>query len=205
MPDDDSIIQPPPSGEPHLAERYLNKLISLINNDKISVIHTDLKKFDPSNLQDHYRIDLKEYQVEISHSKQATNGKDQYIILFTNLQNVRENGSEKIILAYMYLSEDQFRKFKLVSEDHLERKRKEEEEKRVKEALAPVEDVLDKISNGEDITKEETGRDDVIEENASSIYQLEQATPLEEETISPEENSSTEEEKPSSQADSTTL
>lgn len=189
MPSEDLKIQPPPSGEPHLAEKYLNKLIGLLSDDKISVNHTDLKKFDPSNLQDHYRIDLKQYQVEISHSKQATDGKDQYIILFTNLKNVREEGTEKIILAYIYLSDEQFRKFKLVASDQLERKRKEEEEKRVKEALAPIEDILNKISSGEDITKEKTGRDDVIEEKDSSAYQLNETPQTEE--IQSTENPST--------------
>lgn len=175
MPDSTSNIKPPPNGDPHSAEKYINKLVELINQDKVVVSHTDLKKFDPSNLEDHYRIDLRLYQVEISHSKQASNGKDQYVILFTNLKNVREEAEEKIILAYMYLSDDQFRKFKIVAGDQLERKRKEEEEKRLHEVLAPVDNILEKISNGESLDeKEETGRDDILETSDSTQYELNQ-------------------------------
>lgn len=185
MPDSDTI-QPPPSGEPHSAEKYINKLISLINDDKIHITHTDLKKFDPSNLEDHYRMDLKDYQVEVSHSKQASDGKDQYVVIFTNLQNVRENACEKVILAYIYLSDEQFRKFKLVAADFLERKRKEAEEKRLQEALIPVDNILDKIASGESLEKEvETGRDDVLETSDSTQYELNQDSQSEETESNP--------------------
>ncbi len=189
MPDSDATIQPPPSGDPTLAEKYINRLTDLLNQDKVLASHTDLKKFDPSNLEDHYRIDLKDYQVEISHSKQASDGKDQYIILFTNIQNVRENSCEKIILAYMYLNEEQFRKFKLVAGDQIERKRKEEEERRLHQALVPVDNILEKISNGEEV-ESDTGRDDVLENV---------------ENVRLEENTSPEGEHRSSQVDSTNL
>lgn len=184
MPDTDTIQ--PPSGEPHSAEKYINKLIGLINNDKIQVSHTDLKKFDPTNLEDHYRMDLKDYQVEVSHSKQASDGKDQYVVIFTNLQNVRENACEKVILAYIYLSDEQFRKFKLVAADFLERKRKEAEEKRLQEALIPVDNILDKIASGESLEKEvETGRDDVLETSDSTQYELNQDSQSEETESNP--------------------
>lgn len=137
---------PPPSGDPGKADRYLTQLIELVNTDKLLVLHTDLSKFDPTSLQDHYRLDLKNYEVEISHNKQPDSGEDFYVILFNNLKLVNEKCTEKIILAYIHLSGDQFAKFKVVADDQLERKRKEAEEKRFKEAMAPIDSALAELA-----------------------------------------------------------
>src|SRR5688572_20857956 len=87
---DDSTQLPPPQGDPEKAGKYIERLVQLLNQDKVTVVHTDLTRFDPSALEDHYRIDLQDYQVEVSHSKQPSTGKDSYVILFTNIKNIRE-------------------------------------------------------------------------------------------------------------------
>lgn len=137
----------PPSGDSQKAEKYLNRLIDLIADDKLSVSHTDLSKLDPSLLQDHYRMELKDYQVEISHSKQPNSGHDSYICLFTNLQQVREGCTEKVILAYLHLDPTQFHKFKTVADDQLERERRKEEERRFSQAMSKVDEILDELES----------------------------------------------------------
>lgn len=137
---------PPPSGDPRMADRYLTQLIELVNTDKLTVSHTDLSKFDPTSLQNHYRLDLKDYAVEVSHTKQPDSGKDFYILLFNNLKYISEKCTEKIILAYIHITEDQFKSFKTAVEEQLERRRKEAEEKRFKEAMAPIDSALAELA-----------------------------------------------------------
>lgn len=137
---------PPPGGDPSQAEKYINQLISLIDKDKLDVSHTDLSKFDPSTLQDHYRLELRDYQVEVSHSKHPDSGKDSYIILFTNIKNHLSGDCEKIILAFMHLDVNQFLRFKKVSLNQLDKKRRAEEEKRLKAALEPVDLLLEDLN-----------------------------------------------------------
>lgn len=137
---------PPPSGDALQAEKYLNQLIQLIEQDKLEVYHTDLKKFDPSNLQDHFQLFLKEYQVEVSHSKHPTSGHDQYIMLFNNIKNASDGNCQKIILAYMHLNSAQFAEFRGACLEQIERKRKAEEERRLKQALTPVDQALEQLS-----------------------------------------------------------
>ena len=145
-PQTEATLLPPPSGDTQKADRYLTQIIELINKDKLTVLHTDLARFDPTSLQDHYRLDLNDYEVEISHNKQPDSGKDFYIMLFNNLKTVSERCTEKIILAYIHLNAGQFAKFKTVANDQLERKRKEAEEKRFKEAMAPIDSVLEQLN-----------------------------------------------------------
>lgn len=146
---------PPPSGDPRMADRYLAQLIELINADKLTVSHTDLSKFDPTSLQNHYRLDLKDYEVEVSHTKQPDSGKDFYILLFNNLKYISEKCTEKIILAYMHITGDQFKSFKTAVEEQLERRRKEVEEKRFKEAMAPVDQALEELASSPERAEEE--------------------------------------------------
>ena len=147
---------PPPSGDSKKAEKYIKDFIQLINADKLEVNRTDLSQFDPTNLQDHYRLDLKDYQVEVSHSKQPDSGKDFYVLLFNNIKQVRENCSEKVILAYMHLNEDQFVAFKRACEGQVGRAKQKAEEKRLEEALSPIDQALQDISNPakDDLDKE---------------------------------------------------
>ena len=145
-----NINLPPPSGDAIQAEKYLKQLLELIEQDKLEVSHTDLSKFDPSTLQDHFRLILKDYQIEVSHSKHPTSGQDSYIMLFTNIKNAADGNCEKIILAYMHLNSAQFAEFKEASNQQIERVRRAEEEKRLKEALAPVDQALEELTTPPD-------------------------------------------------------
>lgn len=142
-----AITLPPPSGDPQKAEDYLQKLIRLIRDDKLLVTHTDLQKIDPGSLQDHYRNDLGDYDVEVSHSKQPDTGQDHYVIIFNNLNQIKDGCAQKAVLAYLHLTEQQFQRFKEISDDQIERKRREEEERRFKEAMSPVDEAIKKLSD----------------------------------------------------------
>lgn len=146
LPVDSADQLPPPSGNPEKADKYINQLVNLIDEDKLLVSHTDLSKFDPTSLQDHYRLDLKDYEIEVSHNKQPDTGQDLYIILFNNLKYIDQNYNQKVILAYIHLTEDQFRNFKSVSDEQLERKRREAEEKRFRETMQPIDLALEQLS-----------------------------------------------------------
>ena len=137
---------PPPSGDPSQAEKYITQLINLIDQDKLIVNHTDLTKFDPGNLEDHYRVDLDDYQIEVSHSKHPNSGKDSYIILFNNLKKLTEGSCEKVILAYMHLEHEQFIQFRKASIEQIERMKRLEEERRLTKALVPIENILNDLS-----------------------------------------------------------
>lgn len=143
---------PPPSGDPSQAEKYVGQLINLIDADKVTISHTDLARFDPSSLQDHFFIELRDYQVEVSHSKHPESGKDSYVLLFTNLKKVSDGNCEKIILAYLHIDDSQFMKFRRAYAQHAERKRRAEEEKRFKESMKPVDQILDQLSQSKTST-----------------------------------------------------
>lgn len=142
---------PPPSGDPQKAAKYVEKLIGAIEEDTLIIHHTDLGVFDPSALQDHFRIDLIDYAVEISHSKHPESGKDSYVMLFTNLKNVADGSCEKIILAYMHLDDSQFMQFRKAYTEQVAKIRQAEEEKRLTDALAPIDQALENINPGRKI------------------------------------------------------
>lgn len=149
---DQNINLPPPNGNPTQAEKYVNQLIKLLDDDKLTVFHTDLSKFNPGILQDHFRMDLNDYQIEISHSKDPNSAKDSYIILFNNLKKIAEKNCQKVILAYMHLEHDQFMRFRKIAFEQIERMRRMAEEKRLKTALKPVDEILESL---EDKSKED--------------------------------------------------
>lgn len=163
QPQETQIKLVPPSGDSKKAEKYISKLIELINKDRLTVTHTDLKKFDPNALEDHYQLDLGDHQAEVSHGKQPTTGKDFYTILFNNLQQVRDGCTEKIILAYMHLNEDQFKRFAAATNDHHTRKVKEIEEKKFADAIKPIDEALDNLLKTEEETEQKEKSE--IEEN----------------------------------------
>ncbi len=136
-------ITPPPHGDESKAVRYLEKILELLQNDKLIVSQTDLQKFDPSTLQDHYRIDMGEYDIEVSHSKQPDSGNDFYIMLFNSIKKIENNCTDKVILAYTHLDSNQFQKFKTTATDQIERIKKAEEERRFKEAMEPIDQKLE--------------------------------------------------------------
>lgn len=159
MPNQATPNLPPPIGSPEQAEKYLQKLSGLIKDNKLEVFHTDLQKFELASIQDHYKLDVGSYEVEVSHSKQPDTGKDFYILLFNNIkkiQNNEESCSEKVILAYIHLTESQFSSFKVTIDDWLERKRIEEEAKRFKEAMGPIDQALENLEDDQATTETDT-------------------------------------------------
>lgn len=154
--DNSAATLPPPIGDSEKAETYLGQITDLLTSDKLLVSHTDLSKFDPTSLQDHYRMDLADYEVEVSHNKKPDSGEDFYVILFNNLKKVNDQCTEKVILAYMHLTDTQFQKFKTVADDQIERKRKEAEEKRFKEAMAPIDSVLQQLGSNSEPSADKT-------------------------------------------------
>ncbi|MBI2022410.1 hypothetical protein HYS97_00980 [Candidatus Daviesbacteria bacterium] len=138
---------PPVSEDPKKAEKYVNMLISLLKDDKASVRHTDLSQFDPTSLQDHYWMDLKDFQVEVSHSKNYQTGEDSYVIIFNNLKHVEGGNTEKVILSYIHLNSNQFIRFKNTADEQLNQTRKEKEEARFDSAMAPIENKLEELTN----------------------------------------------------------
>lgn len=164
----------PPKGDFQKAEKYINQLVNLLNSNKIEVFHTDLKKFDPTSLQDHYTINLKDYQIEISHSKQPNSGKDSYVMIFNNLKNISEGSSDKAILAYVFLADSQYTKFKIVADRQIEEKRRAEEEKRFKEAMTPIDSLLDQASSKSNTETSEPSNTPEPSTDSSSSYLKEQ-------------------------------
>lgn len=153
-PTDQKQELPPPSGDSQRAESYVNQLANLISQRKLTVVHTDLSRFDPSSIQDHYQIGVQNYQIEISHSKQPLTGRDLYLALFNNITQLNQGEADKQILAYLILSEEQFKKLKALADEQIETMLKLEEEKRFRAAMDPIDAVLDKITKGEiDVSK----------------------------------------------------
>jgi hypothetical protein len=143
-----TLPSPPPCGDMENAEKYLNWLIDLIQTDKITVTHTDLRKFDPCSMQDHYFVPMDDYTVEVSHSKNPNTDADSFVMLFNNIKKIAAGNAEKVILAYIPLSDGQFRKFKLISDQQIERYIRQAEERRFQEAMAPVDQMFQKLSGG---------------------------------------------------------
>lgn len=165
--------QTPPKGDLEKAEKYVNQLIDLINQNKIEVYHTDLKKFDPTSLQDHYTIGLKDYQIEISHSKHPGSDKNSYVMIFNNLKNLAGGSGEKVILGYIYLADSQYSKFKIVADTQIEARRRAEEEKRFNEAVEPIDRLLITVS-GENPLKNTNSTNTAEEEypDSSRLHQI---------------------------------
>lgn len=153
-----AATQPPPAGDLPKAERYLNWLMDLITHDKVIVEHTDLQKFESTTLQDHYQISLDDYVVELSHNRNAEADKNTYVMLFNNIHRINMGTATKVILAYIPLTEQQFQEFKYTADDQIARKKKEYEDKRFKDAMAPLDELLEKLSSSdaklEDIKEE---------------------------------------------------
>lgn len=154
----------PPRGDYQKAEKYITQLCTLIGQNKIEVIHTDLKKFDPNSIQDHYRVTLEDYHIEVSHSKLPNTGSDSYVMLFTNLKNVAEGNADKTILAYTQLSDTQFQTFKEAAQAQIEERRRKEEEKRFNEALTPIDNLLNQVKNttAEDQSEEKIHKEEKL-------------------------------------------
>ena len=160
----DTANSTPPRGDYQKAEKYIAQLCTLLEQNKIEVIHTDLKKFDPNSIQDHYRVALEDYHIEISHSKLPNSGADSYVMLFTNLKNVAAGSADKTILAYTQLSDSQFQTFKEAAQAQIEERRRKEEEKRFNDALSPIDNLLSqaKSSAAEETAVEKPAAEDKL-------------------------------------------
>lgn len=137
---------PPPQGDSEKAEKYIIQLIDLIKADKILVSHTDLNRFNLDSLQDHYFIQLSDYEIEISHSKSSDSDQDFFVLLFNNIKKIKEGCSEKVILAYIHTDAKHFNDFKQAADEQIEKKRKEAEAKRFSETMSPLDNLLENLS-----------------------------------------------------------
>lgn len=148
-------LSKPPEGSFEKAEKYISKLVHLMDTTHVIVNHSDLSKFDPGSMQDHYWVDLQEYRIEVSHSKQPNSGQDAYVLVFTNLQRIKDELAQnpdqeclqKVILAYSKLNAQQFQRFKTSAKNQLEERRRIEEDKKFQDALKPIDNLLDNPSN----------------------------------------------------------
>jgi hypothetical protein len=159
---------PPPAGDSEKSEKYLNQLTSLINQDKLAVFHTDLNQFDVASIEDHYRMDLGEYEVEINHSKQPDTGQDFYIMLFNNIKKIEgdgENCVNKVILAYTHLSQSQFEDFKEAADASLNRKKAREDAKRFTDAMNPIDNLLENLSSSQAPIEEDNEPEELSDTN----------------------------------------
>lgn len=134
---------PPPIGNPKHVQKYLDQLIELIRCDKANLTHSDLKKYDPTTMQDHYRISLGAYDAEISHSINPNSNQDVYLLIFTNVAHIKTGLAHEAILSYLYLTEAAFQKFKTEAEIYFDRKRQEAEDRRFKETMKPIDDIIE--------------------------------------------------------------
>ncbi len=135
---------PPPSGDSQKADEYISKLTKLLSQDKLTVIHTDLTRYEPCTIADHYKIVMQSYEVEVSHTKQPDTGKDYYVMLFNNVRQFEQ--SNKLILAYIHLNNDQFQVFKKACEEQLDRQKAIEDRKRFEAAMSPIDQALNEVS-----------------------------------------------------------
>lgn len=135
----------PPLGDPEKADRYIASLVRLIAKDKVALTHTDLNRFDVTTMQNHYRVDLGDYDVELSHSVQPETNKDFYTIIFNNLTRLQDGKSDKVVLGYIHLTDEQYGRFKIAADEYLDRRRKEADKDRFAENIAPIEQLLDHL------------------------------------------------------------
>ena len=154
LPMEQNSPNPPPIGDPKKADKYINSLVRLISKDKVALTQTDLNKFDVATMQNHYRVDLGEYDVEVSHSVQAETNKDFYTIIFNNLKKLQDGKSDKVVLGYIHLVDEQYSRFKVVADEYLERRRKEADKERFAENLAPIEQLLEYMDPEENTPNE---------------------------------------------------
>jgi len=145
----------PPKGDEQKGEKYVVDLIRLIDQGKVQVNKTDLSQFNPSSLQNHYRLDLDDFQIEISHSTHLETGANSFVIIFNNLRNIADGNTEKAILAYIHLTEEQYRRFHSTAEEQIEKLKKIEDEKKFIDAVRPLDDRLAALdSSNKDIFSE---------------------------------------------------
>lgn len=131
----------PPVGDHQQAEKYLTQLLSTLESHLYPLTRSDLST-NPGNFQDHYRIDLGQYHAEVSHSKHPQSGNDIYSLIFTSLEKIRLGQTDQAVLSYIPLTQDLFSRFKNAAESYFAAKKRLEEQKRFREAMQPIDDIL---------------------------------------------------------------
>lgn len=164
----------PPIGDPQRADRYINSLVRLINKDKLGLTHTDLNKFDVTTMQNHYRVDLGDYDVEISHSIQPETNKDFYTIIFNNIKHISDGKSDKVVLGYVHLTDEQYGRFKVAADEYLERRRKEADRERFAQNLAPIEQILGHMDPESEMAQSQNAPSQVLSVSDESKSPLDQ-------------------------------
>lgn len=145
MPDQASPT-PPPGGSTEKAQKYIDWLVKLIDSNKLTAAQSNLSKFNISDMEDHYRISLKDYEIEVSHSKNPESGQDLYIMLFNNLSLIGEH-CQRVILAYIHLTAEQFNQFKRSAQGQIDRAKQLEEDKRFTQTMTQVDQELENLVN----------------------------------------------------------
>lgn len=140
MPNDNSPH--PPIGDSKDAPNYISKLIAAFESERYTLVHSDLSKFDPCSIQDHYRVDLGDYHAEVSHSKHPQTAADVYSLIFTNIQKIRDGASNEAVLSYISLEKATFDHFKSAAERYFKDGERRAELRRFKEAMSPVDAIL---------------------------------------------------------------
>lgn len=144
MPDDQL---PPPGAESDKAQRYVDSLIRLIGNEKVLVTQTDLKRYNSPSMEDHYRINLKDYDIELSHNKNPETSEETYIMIFNSIGLIDPQNPQPVVLAYVHLEMAHFMRLKQAADSQIEKIRKAKEEARFKATMQPIEQLLDQMGN----------------------------------------------------------
>jgi hypothetical protein len=148
MPDQKTHL-PPPGADESKAQRYVDTLADLLEKDKVNVTQTDLSRFNSVSMEDHYRINLHDYDVELSHNKNSDTGEETFIMIFNSINKFEVGNPKPVILAYMRLTSEQFMKLKQASDNQIELARKKAEEERFNQTMAPVDQLLSNLAGGQ--------------------------------------------------------
>lgn len=136
----------PPSGDNAKAEKYLSELIPLIQNNRVVVTATDLSTLGTTSLLAHYQIDIDQFRIEFGHSNHKESNTDSYLLVFNRLEKDIDGSTKKVVLAYVNLTEQQFASLKDLADKQITKIKQETEEKRFAEAMAPIDQILQRLS-----------------------------------------------------------
>lgn len=146
MPQDNTLL--PPGADSDKAEKYVAALVDLVSQDKLIVTQTDLSRFNSSSMEDHYRVNLEDYDVELSHNRNSETKEETFIMIFNSISKFDNAEPKPLILSYMHLTSEQYLKLKEVADAQIERNKKKEEEQRFLKTMEPVDALLDQLKTG---------------------------------------------------------
>ena len=148
-----AALQNPPSADPKEAQKYINALVDLINLEKIRVKRSN--NLEQYNLKDHFRLSLEEYEIEVSHRSQSDD-KSSYVMVFSNSSLIHTASNKQVILAYIYLSDEQYKEFYEAATAQIQREESRIAEEKFKEAMSPIDNILEKLLSKQFSEEEET-------------------------------------------------